>query len=159
VVDHVLLSHQVRSWSLRKYSKNKVFISIMTWPNLDLWPWPLSFGMMITNPQVHIYANDDDPSMENKKVWIFMYNSVFTLWRLNDVITSTFFLLIWKALIKGFHIWYGTVCYRRFQNLNWDKQFSTCSKNHEGHGRSAPKINPLSGRPYATLTTSLELIW
>jgi hypothetical protein len=38
VADCVLLSHQVWSWSNKKYSINKAFISIMTWPsfNLDL---------------------------------------------------------------------------------------------------------------------------
>jgi hypothetical protein len=63
VAAQVLLSHQVWSWSIKKYSKNKVFLSIMTWPNfdLDLWPWPLMFGMMVTNTLVLTYANDDVP--------------------------------------------------------------------------------------------------
>jgi hypothetical protein len=45
----------------------------MTWPNfdLDLWPWPLSFGMMFTSPQTFICADDDDPEKENKKVEFF----------------------------------------------------------------------------------------
>jgi hypothetical protein len=30
--------------------------------------------------------------------------------------------------------------------------------NHEGQGRSAPKANQLSGRPYATFTSHLKLI-
>jgi hypothetical protein len=56
VPDHVLLSHQVWSWSNHKYSKNKVFVSFKIWPNfnLDLWPWPLSFGMMLLTPDTHI---------------------------------------------------------------------------------------------------------
>jgi hypothetical protein len=39
---YMLLSHQDWRWSNKKYSKNKAFISIMTWLNLDLslWPWP-----------------------------------------------------------------------------------------------------------------------
>jgi hypothetical protein len=49
VADYVPLSHQVWSWSNKKYLKNKAFISIMTLANLDLWPWPLWFGMMVTN--------------------------------------------------------------------------------------------------------------
>jgi hypothetical protein len=61
VADQVLLSNQVWSWSNKKYSKNKVFVSIMTWPDFDLWPWPLSFGMMVTNTLILLYANDDVP--------------------------------------------------------------------------------------------------
>jgi hypothetical protein len=38
------------------------------------------------------------------------------------------------------------------------KQISIRSDTHEGQSRSAPKINQLSGSPYATFTTSLELI-
>jgi hypothetical protein len=34
---------------------------------------------MITNPQILMYANDDDPSMKDKEVTIFGENSVFTL--------------------------------------------------------------------------------
>jgi hypothetical protein len=66
----MLLSHQVWSWSNQNYSKNKVFVNIMTWRNfhLDLWPWPLSFGMMVINLLIHLYANIDVPEMENKKV-------------------------------------------------------------------------------------------
>jgi hypothetical protein len=46
----------------------------MTWPNfdLDLWSWPLSFGMMVTNPLLHLYANNNVPEMENKKVEFFV---------------------------------------------------------------------------------------
>jgi hypothetical protein len=47
----VLLSHQVWSSPNKKYSKNKVFVSFITWPNfdVDLWPWPLSFSIIVTN--------------------------------------------------------------------------------------------------------------
>jgi hypothetical protein len=63
VAGQVLLSHQVWSWSVQKYSKNKVFISIITWPNFDLdrWPWPLSFSMMVAITQILLCANDDVP--------------------------------------------------------------------------------------------------
>jgi hypothetical protein len=39
------------------------------------------------------------------------------------------------------------------------KQILTRSDTHEGLCWSAPKINRLSGIPYATFTGSLELIW
>jgi hypothetical protein len=39
------------------------------------------------------------------------------------------------------------------------KQISTRNETHEGQSRLVPKINQLSGRPYATSTPSLELIW
>jgi hypothetical protein len=76
VVEYILLSYQVWSWSVKKYSKNKVFISIIIWPNFDLdrWPWPLSFSVMITNPKIHIYDNNDGPSMKNKEVTVFGEN-------------------------------------------------------------------------------------
>jgi hypothetical protein len=61
VAYQVLLSHQVWSWPNKKYSKNKVFISIMTWPNFDLDLWPLSLGMMVSNTLIFLYANDDVP--------------------------------------------------------------------------------------------------
>jgi hypothetical protein len=62
VADQVLLSHQVWSWSNKKIL-DKVFISIVTWPNfdLDLWPWLPSFGMIVTKTLILFYANDDVP--------------------------------------------------------------------------------------------------
>jgi hypothetical protein len=39
------------------------------------------------------------------------------------------------------------------------KQFSTRSNTNKSQGRSAPKTNQLIGRPYATYTPILELIW
>jgi hypothetical protein len=90
VADYVLLSHQVWSWSNQNYSKIKVFVRIMTWPNfdLDIWPWPLSFGMIVTNLLIELYANDNFPEMEIKKVdflWKFNFHVMTSL---NDVITS-----------------------------------------------------------------------
>jgi hypothetical protein len=41
----------------------------------------------------------------------------------------------------------------------WGKQFSTRSEKHEGQGWSTLKTNQLIGRPYATFTPSMELIW
>jgi hypothetical protein len=57
----------------QNYSKNKVFVIIITWPNfdLDLWTWPLSFGMMVTDLLIHLYAMNNVPEMENKKVDFF----------------------------------------------------------------------------------------
>jgi hypothetical protein len=46
-----------------------------------------------------------------------------------------------------------------FKIWPWGKQISTRCDTHEGQGRSAPKINQLSGSSYATFTPSLELIW
>ena len=39
--DHMLLWHQVWSWSDKSYSKNKGFVDTLLWPqcDLDLWPW------------------------------------------------------------------------------------------------------------------------
>jgi hypothetical protein len=51
---------------------------------------------------------------------------------------------------------YGTF---DFKIWPWGKQISTRSETHEVQGRRAPKINQVSGRPYATFTPSLELIW
>jgi hypothetical protein len=48
VADHELLSHQVWIWSDKKYSKNKVFISITTWPNFDLDPCHLVWWLLST---------------------------------------------------------------------------------------------------------------
>jgi hypothetical protein len=53
---------------------------------------------------------------------------------------------------------HGT-CTFDFKIWPWGKQISTRSETHEGQGRSAPKINQLSGNSYATFTPSLELIW
>jgi hypothetical protein len=44
-----------------KYSKNKVFVSIISWPNFDFDFDSYQFGMVVTSPQTLIYANDDDP--------------------------------------------------------------------------------------------------
>jgi hypothetical protein len=70
VADHVLLSHQVWNWFNTKYLKNKVFVSIKTWSNLtlafDLDPYHVV--KMSTNLLIVVYANDDVPWMENKKV-------------------------------------------------------------------------------------------
>jgi hypothetical protein len=41
VVDHMLLAHQVWSWSNQKYLKNKVFVIISVYPNFDLDPGQL----------------------------------------------------------------------------------------------------------------------
>jgi hypothetical protein len=51
---------------------------------------------------------------------------------------------------------YGTF---DFKIWPWGKQSSTRNETHEGQGRSAPKINQLSGSSYATFTPSLEFIW
>jgi hypothetical protein len=51
---------------------------------------------------------------------------------------------------------YGTIDLKIWP---WVKQISFFSEIHEGQGRSAPKINQLSGSSYATFTPSLELIW
>jgi hypothetical protein len=42
VAAHMLLSHQVWSWSDKSYSKNKGFVDNLLLPyyDLDLWPWP-----------------------------------------------------------------------------------------------------------------------
>jgi hypothetical protein len=63
VAYYVELSHQVWSRSNQNYAKNKVFVSIMTWPDFDpdLSPWRLSFGMMFTNSLLIFYANNDVP--------------------------------------------------------------------------------------------------
>jgi hypothetical protein len=50
VADYVLLSHQVWSWSNKKYSKNKVFISIMTWPKFDLDHDPYHLVWLLLTP-------------------------------------------------------------------------------------------------------------
>jgi hypothetical protein len=50
--NHALLSHQVWSWSIQKYSKNKVFVSFTTWPNFDLDPYNLAW--LLLTPR-HLY--------------------------------------------------------------------------------------------------------
>jgi hypothetical protein len=44
--------------------------------------------MMITSTQTLIYANDDDPEMENKEVDFLEKILFYTITSLNDVITS-----------------------------------------------------------------------
>jgi hypothetical protein len=61
--------------------------------------------MMVTNTLILLYANDDVPYMQNKEVKKFTFDVVTSP---NDVITSKF-LLIWKALIKTFHLRYYTI--------------------------------------------------
>jgi hypothetical protein len=88
--------------------------------------------------------------------------SFYVMTSRNDVITSIFFCWFGKHSSIPF-IWgttrYGTVWFLRFQNWPSGKQITTGSETHEGQGRSAPKINQLSGSSYATFTPSLELIW
>jgi hypothetical protein len=62
----------------------------------------------------------------------------YVITSINDV-TASKCLLTWKALIKSiskFDLWYTI----------FDPGI-----NHEGQGRSAPKMYQLNGRPYATL--------
>jgi hypothetical protein len=103
--------------------------------------------------------------MENQKSWIFGRKFKFlrynvAKWHHNVKILidleSTHPVLSYEVLHDM--VPYGTV---DFKIWPWGKQtkISPRSETHEGQGRSVPKINQLSGRPYATFTPSLELIW
>jgi hypothetical protein len=109
VPDQVLLSHQVWSWSNKKYSKNKVFISIMTWPNfyLDLWLCPYHLVWWLLTPWWSYMLTMMFLRWKKKKLQKF---SFYVMPSPNDVITSKF-LLICKALIKTFHMRYYTIWY------------------------------------------------
>jgi hypothetical protein len=64
--------------------------------------------MMVRKPLRLIEANDDDPWIENKKKFNFWGKlNFFVMMSPNVVMTSTFYL-IWKALIMGFHTRYYT---------------------------------------------------
>jgi hypothetical protein len=112
VADYMLYSHQVRSSFDQNYSKNKVFVSIMIWPNfdLDLWPWPLSFGVMVINTLIHLYENNTVPSTKNKEVEkIQFWHFDVTKWRHNVKLFVD---------LENTHqdlSWYGTVWYLQFQ--------------------------------------------
>jgi hypothetical protein len=164
VAEYILLSYQVWSWSVEKYSKNKVFVSIITWPNfyLDLWPWPLLFSVMITSSR-YLYMitmiiflwkkGNRDFGKENQ----FLRYDV-TKWphnvKLFVDLESTYQGLSYE--VQHHVVPYGTF---DFKIWPWGKQISTRSETHEGQGWSAPKTNQLSTRPFATCTPSLELIW
>jgi hypothetical protein len=76
---------------------------------------------------------------------------------LNDVITSNV-LLIWKALIKTFHLRYYTIWFLQFQNLTAGYTIFDPSTNYEGHQQSVLKINKLRDRLCATFTPNLKFI-
>ena len=97
--------------------------------------------------------------MKNKEVENFQFLRYdVTKWRHNVKIfvdlESTYQDLSYEVLHDM--VPYGTF---DFKIWPWGKQISTRSETHEGQSRSAPKTNQLSGRPYATYTPNLELIW
>jgi hypothetical protein len=133
----------------------------MTWPNFDLelWPWPQSIGMMVTNTLVLLYTKDDVTETNNKeveKIQFLRYD--VTKWRQNVKIfldlESTHQDLSYE--VKHDMVLYGSC---DFKNWPWGKQISTRSETPEGQRRLAPKINQLSGSSYATFTPSLKSIW
>jgi hypothetical protein len=96
------------------------------------------------------------------QVWTSAFCILFYKWfyiiaSSNDVIASKF-LLIWKVLIKGFHLRYYTIWFLQFQNLTSGYTIFDPSANHQGYLQSPLKTNQLSGRPSATVTPSLKLI-
>jgi hypothetical protein len=112
VADYVLLSHQVWSWSNKKYSKNKVFVSIMTWPNFDFDPYNLLWYLLIpwySYMQTIMFLRRKTKKLE--KVSFYVMTSP------NDVITSKC-LLIWKTLIKTFYMMYYTIWYRMVPSIS-----------------------------------------
>jgi hypothetical protein len=88
---------------------------------------------------------------------ILFYKWFYVIASSNDVIASTL-LLIWKVLIKVFHLRYYTIWFLQFQNLTSGYTIFDRGANHQGHSRSPLKTNQLSGRPSATFTPSLKLI-
>jgi hypothetical protein len=49
--------------------------------------------------------------------------------------------VIWKALIKGFHLRYNTIWFLQFQNLSLGYTMFDPGANHEGQRQSALKTN------------------
>jgi hypothetical protein len=88
---------------------------------------------------------------------ILFYKWFYVIASSNDVIASKM-LLIWKVLIKGFHLRYYTMWFLQFQNLTSGNTIFDPGANHQGNSRSPLKTNQLSGRPSATFTPSVDPI-
>jgi hypothetical protein len=158
VADHVLLSNKVWSSSNQNYSKNNVFVSITTCTNvdLDIWPWPLSFSMIVTNLQMQTVMFLRRKTKKLKKNQFLRYDVTKRRHNVKKIVDleSTHQDLSNEVL-------HDMVLYGTFDFKIWSSgmQISTCCKTHEGQGRSAPNANQLSSSSFTTLTPSLELIW
>jgi hypothetical protein len=73
--------------------------------------------MMITNPHILIYAYDDNPSME-KKEFEFLQKIQFLRYDVTKWSPNVKMFLIWKALIKGFHMRYNMIWYRMVPSIS-----------------------------------------
>jgi hypothetical protein len=96
--------------------------------------------------------------MEKKKSWNFWGKFLFL--RYDVLITSVF--VHRESTHQGFHMRYDTIWYRMVLSISkFDlgvSNFRPAARTMKAKADQPPKINQLSGGPYATFTPSLELI-
>jgi hypothetical protein len=160
VANYVLLSHQIWSWSNQNTRKIRFLLVLWIGPILTL---TIDHGpnhlvwWLITSWYIYMLTIMF-LRWKTKKLNFLRKFSFYVMTSLNDVITSNF---CWfgkfksRAFIWG-TTWYGNIFLKIWF---WGKQISTRSESHEGQSWSTPKIKQLGGRPFGTITPSLELIW